>query len=82
VIRVSVRLFATLREEAGQDHLALQLGDSATPEEAWAGVVAHHPALARRRASLSAAVNRRYAQWTDPLADGDELAFIPPVSGG
>jgi molybdopterin converting factor subunit 1 len=79
---VSVRLFATLREEAGVDRLALELSRGATAEDAWRAVAARHPALARRRASLAAAVNRHYAAWAQPLADGDEIAFIPPVSGG
>jgi molybdopterin converting factor subunit 1 len=79
---VSVRLFATLREEAGVDRLALELTGGATAEDAWRAVAARHPALAQRRASLAAAVNRHYAAWAQPLADGDEIAFIPPVSGG
>jgi molybdopterin converting factor subunit 1 len=82
VIRISVRLFATLREEAGVDRLPLELRDGATTEEAWQGLLRQHPTLAPRRAYLTAAVNRRYAAWEDVLAEGDEIAFIPPVSGG
>jgi molybdopterin converting factor small subunit len=41
-----------------------------------------HPDLAERRPRLSAAVNRRYAPFDTTLADGDELVFVPPVSGG
>jgi molybdopterin converting factor subunit 1 len=81
-MRVSVRLFATLREEAGVDRLALDLGGGATAEDAWREVAARHPSLAARRASLTAAVNRRYAPWGEALTEGDEVAFIPPVSGG
>jgi len=81
-VHVSVRLFASLRDVAGADRLELDLAEPATPERAWSDLVARFPALGPRRASLAAAVNRRYARFDDPLADGDEIAFIPPVSGG
>jgi molybdopterin converting factor subunit 1 len=81
-MRVSIRLFASLREEAGVDRMGLELAGGATAEDAWRAVAARHPALAPRRASLAAAVNRRYAAWNQALAEGDEIAFIPPVSGG
>lgn len=79
---VNVRLFASLREAAGRGALELDLPDAATPEDAWRALVALHPALGARRASLVAAVNRSYAPFDAPLAPGDELVFIPPVSGG
>ena len=53
-----------------------------TAEQAWERLAAEVPALAARRASLAASVNRRYASFDTPLADGDEVVFIPPVSGG
>lgn len=81
-MRIAVRLFASLRELAGADRVELDLPESATPEAAWRGLVERHPALASRRPALAAAVNRRYARFDEPLHDGDELAFIPPVSGG
>jgi molybdopterin converting factor subunit 1 len=82
VIRVAIRLFAVLREEAGVERLSLSLPDGATAEDAWRELARQHAGLSPRRASLTAAVNRRYAAWTDALAQGDEVAFIPPVSGG
>jgi molybdopterin converting factor subunit 1 len=81
-VRVVVRLFAMLRDEAGQERLELDLPEGATAEDAWQRVAARHPTLAPRRATLTAAHNRRYAGWDEPLSDGDEIAFIPPVSGG
>jgi molybdopterin synthase sulfur carrier subunit len=81
-MRVRVRLFASLREAAGRGEAELELAPGATAEEAWQGLVSQHPDLSRRRPSLAAAVNRRYAPFTTALADGDELVFIPPVSGG
>ena len=81
-MRVRVRLFASLREAAGWGELPLELAEGATIEDAWQGLVAACPALAGRRRSLTAAVNRRYASFDARLAADDEIAFIPPVSGG
>jgi molybdopterin synthase sulfur carrier subunit len=81
-VRVRVRLFASLRESVGRDQLELDLPEGATAEDAWQRLVAECPTLAARRRSLSAAVNRRYLPFDSPLAAGDELVFIPPVSGG
>jgi len=77
-----VRLFASLREAAGSERLELELREGATVEEAWRRLTEQHPALEARRTSLAAAVNRSYAGFEAALADGDEVAFIPPVSGG
>ena len=81
-MRVRVRLFASLREAAGQERLELDLPDGVSVEAAWRSLAGRHPALEARRASLAAAVNRAYAGFDATLRDGDEVAFIPPVSGG
>ncbi|MCL4817908.1 MAG: molybdopterin converting factor subunit 1 [Vicinamibacteria bacterium] len=81
-MQVRVRFFASLRDVAGRAEQVLELPAGATPESAWQALVAQRPELAPRRASLAAAVNRRYGRFDAPLADGDELAFLPPVSGG
>jgi molybdopterin converting factor subunit 1 len=81
-VTVRVRLFAGLREAVGASELTLELPDGATAEEAWRRMAEAHPALAPRRASLVAAINRRYAGFDSVLGPGDELAFVPPVSGG
>jgi molybdopterin converting factor subunit 1 len=81
-MRVRVRLFASLREAVGQEQLELELPDGARIENAWAALTERHPALGPRRVSLMAAVNRRYADFDAALSNGDELVFIPPVSGG
>jgi MoaE-MoaD fusion protein len=81
-MRVRIRLFAIQRELAGTRDLALDLPDGASIEDAWAAVVARHPMLAPGRPSVRFARNAVYAPATTPLADGDEVAFIPPVSGG
>jgi len=81
-MRVRVRLFASLREAAGVPEASLELPPGATAESAWGRLAGDFPALAPRRASLAAAVNRRYAPFDTALQDGDEVVFIPPVSGG
>jgi molybdopterin converting factor subunit 1 len=81
-MRVRVRLFAVQRELAGTREVALELPDGADVEGAWAALVALHPVLAPGRASMRFARNGDYAEPATVLADGDELAMIPPVSGG
>jgi MoaE-MoaD fusion protein len=74
---VHVRLFAALRERAGRDAIDLELPDGALVSDALAAV----DDLARDL-PLVLAVNREYASRGDALSPGDELALIPPVSGG
>ena len=81
-MRVRVRLFAIQRELAGTREVPLDLPDGATVADAWDGLVALHPALAPGRASVRFARNGAYADEATSLADGDEVAMIPPVSGG
>ena len=81
-IRIRVRLFAIQRELAGTREVSLELPDDADVEDAWVALVARHPVLGPGRASLRFARNGDYADPTTTLADGDEVAMIPPVSGG
>ena len=80
---ISVRLFAILRERAGQDRIALELDPGATVDDALAAL-AREPGLAEPlgRMAVAMAVNRDYASGDTELHAGDELALIPPVSGG
>ena len=70
------------RETAGTRELRLEVPVGATVDDAWDAVVGTLPALAPGRASLRFAVNGTYADPDTTLADGDEVACIPPVSGG
>ena len=81
---IKVRLFAALREAMGRDHVELSLSAGATPEDVWRSLLSMDASgsLQARRTNLAAAVNRRYAKFDAVLADGDEVVFIPPVSGG
>ena len=79
---ISVRLFASLREHAGAGTLRLELPDGATVDDAIAdlrrGALSGLPAGAQ----FVAAVGREYTERDRVLAEGDELALVPPVSGG
>ena len=76
-MKVTVRLFAILRQRAGRDTLELDLPEDARVSDALAEVDDLAGGL-----TLVMAVNREYAAADHPLAAGDELALIPPVSGG
>ncbi|HUQ78352.1 MAG TPA: molybdenum cofactor biosynthesis protein MoaE [Patescibacteria group bacterium] len=81
-MHVRVRLFAIQRELAGAREVPLELAGGATVEDAWTAIVGRFPVLAPGRASVRFARNGDYAEPGMALDDGDELAFIPPVSGG
>jgi molybdopterin converting factor subunit 1 len=81
-IAIRVRLFAVQRELAGTREVRLDVADGSDVEAAWRALVARYPVLAPGRPSMRFARNGDYAEPTTPLADGDELAMIPPVSGG
>ena len=74
-MRVTVRLFAGLRERAGRSRLELE--DVARVEDVWPRLE-----LGPEPPGLLYAVNREYVERAHELADGDEVAVIPPVSGG
>jgi molybdopterin synthase catalytic subunit len=80
---VTVRLFAILRERAGSDSVEIELPEGATVSDAFEQLAAA-PGLAEliERMPLRMAVNREYATATTVISPGDELAVIPPISGG
>src|SRR3954466_11119626 len=80
-MRVSVRLFAGLRERAGTDRLELELPDDARVADVLAAM-ASTPVGALRDRECVVAVNREYAGADEPVRAGDEVALVPPVSGG
>jgi molybdopterin synthase sulfur carrier subunit len=81
-MRITIRLFARLRDLAGASELIRDVAPGATVETAWAALAGEFPGVAPYRSSLSCALNAEYARFTTALADGDEVAFLPPVSGG
>jgi molybdopterin synthase catalytic subunit len=81
-IHVRVRLFARLRELAGARAVDLTLPAGATVDDAWSDLAAATPEIGGLRAYVRFAVDGAYAEAGTPLADGSEVACIPPVSGG
>jgi len=81
-LRIHVRLFAMQRELAGTRALDLEVAGGGTIEDAWAALVDRFPVLAPGRPAVRFARNGAYAPADTALADGDEVAMIPPVSGG
>ncbi len=79
---VTVKLFAILRERAQTGELALVLPASASVADARDAIAAQHPTLQPYLPRVAWAVNRAYSPVETALHDGDELAVIPPVSGG
>ena len=77
-----VLLFAALREAVGEKTLELELRNSATLGDALAQLESQHAALARYRGRLLVAVNEERVPHATPLREGDEIALLPPVSGG
>ena len=80
-MRVLVRLFASYREAAGRGHYEMELPERATVRDVVSRVTAEHPLLRNTR-EIVAARNHEYVALDEPLAEGDEVALIPPVSGG
>jgi molybdopterin converting factor subunit 1 len=81
-MRVTVRLFARLRDLAGSGELVRHVADPATVRTVWQGLVTEMPALQEYERTMSVAVNADYAKMSAQVNDGDEVAFLPPVSGG
>jgi len=82
MIHVHVKLFAIARDLAGADSVSLALPEGSIAEDALNSLFERYPALRSWSEHLRVAVNREYSSTSSLLHDGDELAIIPPVSGG
>ena len=81
-IRVKVLFFGRLKEILGRSEDSVDLANGAAIETLFASYAAENPRLAALRASVVASRNQEFAAWSTPLAADDEIAFLPPVSGG
>ncbi len=81
-MKLAIRLFAAARDLAGSGAVFVELPSDANVGGLRVALAAQHPQLAPLASRSLVAVNAEYAQDTTPVADGDELALIPPVSGG
>jgi molybdopterin converting factor subunit 1 len=81
-MRVTVQCFARLRELAGRREWTCEVPAGARVSDVWRELVLVAPAAAALAGSVSCAVNAEFAPMSAPVHDGDEVAFLPPVSGG
>jgi molybdopterin converting factor subunit 1 len=81
-IDVKVRFFARLREQAGLETVALEVPPGSTLADVYDSLRRKHPALEPDRKAVRGAINQEFADWITRVSAGDEVAFIPPVSGG
>ena len=81
-VRVTVLFFGRLKEIAGAAEEFVELPPGSRIEDLFATFVSRRPDFASYRSSVVASRNQEFAAWTTPLDSGDEIAFLPPVSGG
>ena len=81
-MKATVRLFAILREKAGTSEMTVDLPEYSTVADLLAALESRFPDLSASAPHTMIAVNTEYVENTYPLHDGDEVALIPPVSGG
>lgn len=81
-MNITVRYFAALRDDAGRDTEIVTVDpERASPTEIYTDVAGRY-GFTLDRSIIRPAINGRYVKWDAPVADGDEIVFIPPVSGG
>lgn len=81
-MRVTVSYYARLRELAGCHTFTCNVPDGATVRDVWDAGVTRFPPVAALASSLSCAVNADFSRMDAVVQEGDEVAFLPPVSGG
>jgi len=81
-VRVKVLFFGRLKDVFGRSEDSLDVNDASTIEQLFALYVQRIPDLAKYRSSVVASRNQEFAAWDTVLRSGDEVAFLPPVSGG
>lgn len=80
-MKVTVLYFASLADQAGVAQETLTLEQSLTLPELFEQLNNKYH-FSRGQSQLGVAVNDNFADWSDPIQDGDQIAFIPPVAGG
>src|SRR5260370_20668278 len=81
-MRVRVVFFGRLKDRGGRGEENAEPAEGARVEDLFARYGRSFPELAQFRSSVAASVNQEFAEWRAPLSSGDEVAFLPPVSGG
>lgn len=81
-MKITVQLYAMLRDLVGSETVTLDLPEGATGNDLWDQLCQQYPSLAPYRSISRIARNHQFVTETEPLAPEDEIALIPPVSGG
>ena len=81
-IRVNLLFFGLIKELLGRAQDSIEIADSSSIEDLFQQVAARNPELQKFRSSVVASRNQEFASWNTPIRAGDEVAFLPPVSGG
>jgi molybdopterin converting factor subunit 1 len=81
-MRIKVLFFGRLKEIVGRAEDEVEISEDERLADVFARYGARYPEAGRLRGSLVAAVNQEFATWDSRLRNGDEVAFLPPVSGG
>jgi molybdopterin converting factor subunit 1 len=81
-IRLNVLFFGRLKDAIGHGQESIEIAADSRIEDLFAHCVSRYPELAAHRKAMAVSRNREFAAWTTPLHSGDEVAFLPPVSGG
>jgi sulfur-carrier protein len=81
-IRLNVLFFGRLKDTIGHAQESVEIPSDSRIEDLFAHCVARYPELAVHRTAIAVSRNREFAAWSTPVYAGDEVAFLPPVSGG
>ena len=81
-MNIKVLFFASFREIVGSPSLNLTVDDDCTTQSLFEILCGLHPQLRLGADQVSVAINKNYVCATSPLKDGDEVAYLPPISGG
>ena len=81
-MKIKIKFFASYKEAVGRDELDLDMEDESDVSQLLEAVKAIHPAIGELIEPLIVSVNKEYATFDKVLKDGDEVALLPPVSGG
>lgn len=81
-IRLNVLFFGRLKDAVGHGQESIEIESDSCIEDLFAQCAARYPGLAEHRRAIAVSRNREFAAWSTLLHGGDEVAFLPPVSGG
>lgn len=81
-MRLNVLYFGRLKDVIGHAQESVEIAVDSSIEDVFAACVARYPELSAHRGAMAVSRNREFATWTTILQAGDEVAFLPPVSGG